>query len=530
MTRSGLSAGRLWLGVVMMVTTLAGSHGATPQGPQPSTAGASQRQAVSPGALPARAGVTPRNIVFILSDDHRFDAMSFMGHPFVQTPNMDRMARGGAHVRNAFVTTALCSPSRASILTGTYAHRHGVVDNFTPIPPGLPNFAQYLQQARYQTAYVGKWHIGDATDDPQPGFDHWVSFRGQGTYLPNGTRTMLNVDGRHVPQRGYITDELTDYAMDWLGRTSRDRPFMLYLSHKGVHADFVPADRHKDSYANAPVTPPATMRPEAAVEGNWPTWVRNQRNSWHGVDFPYHSTLDVAEYYRRYLETLRGVDDSIGRVLDWLEREGLLEQTLVVYMGDNGFAFGEHGLIDKRTAFDWSMRVPMVVHWPEAIKPGTVVEPIVANIDVAPTVLEAAGLERPQHMDGQSVVPLLRGEPVPWRDALLYEYYWEYSFPQTPTQFALRGDRYKYVFTHGVWDIDMLFDLQQDPAEARNLIDDPAHAKTVGQMRARLFDELERLDGMSIPLYPLRGGQQRLRNPDGSPAAPFPARLVARPN
>lgn len=485
---------------------------------------------VAPGQLATRPGVRPRNIVFILSDDHRYDAMSFLGHPFVQTPHMDRLAREGAHVRNAFVTTALCSPSRASILTGTYAHRHGVVDNFTSIPPGLPNFGEYLQQARYQTAYVGKWHIGNDADAPQPGFDYWVSFRGQGQYLPNPPQTMLNVNGTRVPQRGYITDELTDYAVQWLDQTARDRPFMLYLSHKGVHADFVPPERYKGSYASAPVTPPATMAPEAAVAGNFPTWVRNQRNSWHGVEFPYHSTLDVAEYYRRYLETLRGVDDSIGRVLAWLEQHDLLDSTLVVYMGDNGFAFGEHGLIDKRTAFEWSMRVPMLVHAPGVVKPGTTVEGIVANIDVAPTLLEAAGLERPAHMDGHSFLPLARGETVPsWRDALLYEYYWEYSFPQTPTQFALRGNRYKYVFTHGVWDLDMLFDLQEDPGEARNLIEVPEQQERVRTMRAQLFAELERLDGMAIPLYPLRGGQSRLRNPDGSQAAPFPRSFTTPP-
>jgi N-acetylglucosamine-6-sulfatase len=510
-----MSAGAARL-IVILAVVLAGVTSAVAQ------------DVVAPGALAARAGEAPRNVVFILSDDHRYDAMSFVGHPFVQTPHMDRMARGGAHVRNAFVTTALCSPSRASILTGTYAHRHGVVDNFTPIPPGLPNFGQYMQAARYQTAYVGKWHIGDQSDDPQPGFDYWVSFRGQGNYLPTA-QTTLNVNGRRVPQRGYITDELTDYAMEWLGTTTRDTPFLLYLSHKGVHADFVPAERHKGSYGASTVTPPATMRPEAAVEGNWPTWVRNQRNSWHGVDFPYHSTLDVAEYYRRYLETLRSVDDSIGRVLDWLDAQGLLESTLVVYMGDNGFAFGEHGLIDKRTAFEWSMRVPMLVHCPALVKPGTVVDRMVANIDVAPTLLEAAGLQRPAHMDGASALPLLRGEQTPWRDTLLYEYYWEYSFPQTPTQFALRGDRFKYVFTHGVWDIDMLFDLQADPHEVRNLIDDPAHQDTARTLRARLFDELERLEGMQIPLYPLRGGQQRLRSPTGAPAAPFPPALTATP-
>ncbi len=479
--------------------------------------------------VPAARAQTParRNIVFILTDDHRYDALGVMGHPLARTPNMDALAKGGAHMRNAFVTTALCSPSRASILTGTYAHTHGVVDNFTPIPPGLPNVGQLLKQAGYQTALMGKWHIGDANDAPQPGFDRWVSFRGQGEYLPRAGATMINVDGQRVPQKGYITDELTDYAIDWLGKTTRDKPFFLYLSHKGVHANFVPAERHRGSLKDVPVPSPATMAPAAAEAGRFPTWVRNQRNSWHGVEYPYHSTLDVAEYYQRYMETLRAVDDSVGRVVEWLKKENLLESTLIVYMGDNGFAFGEHGLIDKRTAFDWSMRVPMLVYAPGLVAPGQQIDRVVANIDIAPTMLDLAGAKAPAHMQGMSMLPVLRDAKAPWRDTLLYEYYWEWSFPQTPTQFALRGERYKYVFTHGVWDVDMFFDLQADPQESRNLIDDPAQAKTIATMRTQLFETLEKTGGLKIPIYPLRGGQQNLRNPAGSKAQPFPKALIS---
>ncbi len=473
--------------------------------------------------------VKPRNIVFILTDDHRHDALGITGHPLARTPNMDALARGGVHMRNAFVTTALCSPSRASILTGTYAHTHGVVDNFTPIPPTLPNIAQLLKSAGYQTALVGKWHIGTETDAPQPGFDHWVSFRGQGEYLPRGEATTFNVDGRRVAQRGYITDELTDYAVDWLSGTSRDRPFFLYLSHKGVHADFVPPERYRGSLKDVPVPTPATMAPSAADAGRFPTWVRNQRNSWHGVEYPYHSTLDVAQYYRRYMETLRAVDDSVGRVVAWLSKEKLLESTLIVYMGDNGFAFGEHGLIDKRTAFDWSMRVPMLVHAPGLVAPGQALDRVVANIDIAPTFLDIAGVQRPPHMQGMTMLPLLRDPRAPWRDTLLYEYYWEWSFPQTPTQFALRSERYKFVFTHGVWDLDMFFDLQADPQETRNLIDDPAHRQTIESMRGQLFDTLARTGGMAIPLHPVRGSQMRQRNPAASGAAPFPPSFSAPP-
>ena len=408
----------------------------------------------------------PRNIVFILTDDHRYDALGVMGHPLARTPNMDALAKGGAHMRNAFVTTALCSPSRASILTGTYAHTHGVVDNFTPIPPVLPNVGQLLKQAGYQTALIGKWHIGDETDAPQPGFDHWVSFRGQGEYLPRAGATMLNVDGQRVPQKGYITDELTDYAIEWLGKTSRDKPFFLYLSHKGVHSDFVPAERHKGSLKDVPVPSPATMAPAAAGAGKLPDLGAQpaQQLARRGVPVP----LDARR--RRVLPPLHG--DAARRRRQRRPRRrvaearsGRLENTLVVYMGDNGFAFGEHGLIDKRTAFDWSMRVPMLVYAPGLVAPGQQIDRVVANIDIAPTMLDLAGVARPAHMQGMSMLPLLRDAKAPWRDTLLYEYYWEWSFPQTPTQFALRGERYKYVFTHGVWDVDMFFDLQADPQE-----------------------------------------------------------------
>lgn len=198
-------------------------------------------------ALPRQPGARPRNVVFVLSDDHRWDALSFLGHPWLRTPAMDAMARDGVHVRNAFVTTSLCSPSRASILTGLYAHRHGVVDNNHPLRPDLVFFPQYLQRAGYQAGFFGKWHMGGDDDAPRPGFHRWVSFRGQGEYLPGPDG--LNVDGVRTPQRGYITDELTDYALAWLKERDRQRPFFLYLSHKGVHADFIPAERHRGLYA-----------------------------------------------------------------------------------------------------------------------------------------------------------------------------------------------------------------------------------------------------------------------------------------
>ncbi|MDX2042565.1 MAG: sulfatase [Acidobacteriota bacterium] len=473
--------------------------------------------------LPRIAKAKPRNIVFILTDDHRYDALGFLkSQAFIETPNMDAMARNGVYMKNAFVTTALCSPSRASILTGMYAHQHRVVDNNNPVSDDLVFVSQYLQRSGYETAMIGKWHMGGEKDDPQRGFDHWVSFKGQGTYLPS--RNGLNVNGKHVPQKGYITDELTDYALDWLGGRKGDKPFMLYLSHKGVHADFVPADRHKDKAKNLPFAAPMTMNPANVKDA--PMWVRNQRNSWHGVDFPYHSDLNIEAYFKQYAETLRGVDDSVGRVMDWLKQSGKLDETLVIYMGDNGFAFGEHGLIDKRTAYEESMRVPMLVQCPQLFKGGTTIDKVVANIDIAPTMLEAAGLQAPKHMAGKSFISVAQGKSAEWRTGLLYEYYWERNFPQTPTLHALRGERYKYIHVHGLWDTDELYDLQTDPLETTNLIFSEAHQAIVKQMNEQLFDVLAETQGMYLPLYPDRGGSNRLRRKGGSKEAVFPPQFI----
>ena len=464
-----------------------------------------------------------RNIIFILSDDHRYDCMGFMGQPeFLQTPSMDRMASGGAHLQNAFVSTSLCSPSRASILTGLYAHRHGVVDNNSPVSEGTTFFPQYLQHSGYETAFIGKWHMGGASDAPQPGFDRWVSFRGQGTY----DDPVLNVDGKRVETKGYVTDLLTDYAIDWMKR-DRDQPYFLYLSHKAVHAMFEPAERHRGKYEDATLTYPESM---ADTEKNYrgkPRWVKEQRNSWHGVDYMYHGQIDFDTFYRRYCETLLGLDESIGRVLDTLESLGQAESTLVIYMGDNGFSFGEHGLIDKRQMYEESMRVPLLARCPELIAPGTWLaqraqtlfglgklgEHKVQRISMGPTIREAEGLKAPAKMDGRSFLPLLKGREVPWRDAVYYEYYWERNFPQTPTVHGVRTDRYKYMHFHGIWDIDELYDLQTDPQELTNLIHSPEHQDRVKELKQMMFEWLEETDGMSIPLRVDRGRQAADRKP-----------------
>lgn len=472
-------------------------------------------------------GVKPRNVIFILADDHRFDFMGFTGKvPWLKTPAMDRLAREGAYFKNTFVTTALCSPSRASILTGLFSHNHTVVDNMAPVPKGLIYFPQYLQEAGYQTSFFGKWHMGDETDEPKPGFNHWESFKGQGVYY-NPT---LNINGKQVAYKdsAYISDLLTEHAVDWLENRDKEKPFFLYLSHKAVHADFQPAKRHKGKYKNEPIElPPSFRTSDSQVKGKQsvnqsieqevskkqplkgedyygkgrtPDWQKMQRESWHGVDYMYYGKISFSEFYRNYCETLLGVDESVGHLLDYLDKNGLAEETLVIYMGDNGFSFGEHGLIDKRHFYEESVKVPFLIRCPEIFGGSKTMEPMIQNIDVAPTILAAAGIEKPAHFQGQSILPLLQGKEVKWRDKIFYEYYWEHDYPQTPTMHGVRTDRYKLIRYHGIWDTNELYDLQEDPYEMNNLIASPEHQVLVEKLTNDIYDWLESTDGMQIPL------------------------------
>ena len=280
-----------------------------------------RRQWLAGAAAPAflQGQGRKRNLVFILSDDHRFDAMGFTGHPWVKTPNLDRLASGGLHFRNAFVTTALCSPSRASVLTGQYGHAHGVLDNITALPKTLPTFPQVLQQHGYRTALMGKWHMGGDTDEKQPGFDNWISFRGQGRY----NDAVLNFNGQRREMKGYVTDILTEEAVKFI-RGNRSRPFMLYLGHKAVHSEFFPAERHKNLYSSDPIPYPATMANTEETYRGKPDWVRRQRNSWHGVDGMYDKKVNFDQFYRDYMRCVTSLDESVGSVYHVLP-EGLLE-------------------------------------------------------------------------------------------------------------------------------------------------------------------------------------------------------------
>ncbi|MGE5647789.1 MAG: sulfatase [Acidobacteriota bacterium] len=463
---------------------------------------------LAPALLPKTG---KRNLVFILADDHRYDVMGCAGHPFVKTPNLDRLASGGVLFRNAFATTSLCSPSRASILTGQYAHAHGVTDNVRPLPSGLATFPQVLQNNGYRTALVGKWHMGGESDDPRPGFDRWISFRGQGRYVD----PVINFDGSRRKVPGYVTDILTAQALRFIDENA-SRPFMLYLGHKAVHAEFTPAERHKNLYTNEKIPYPKSMADTAENYRGRPEWVRRQRNSWHGVDGMYDKTVSFDQFYRDYCRTLAGVDDSVGEVMGALERKGLLENTLFVYMGDNGFQFGEHGLIDKRAMYETSIRVPMIAHCPSLFAGGRRVDGMALNIDICPTMLDAAGVPAPAGIHGRSLLPLARGESG-WRTEFLYEYFWERDYPQTPSVLGLRTDQYSFMQYHGVWDLDELYDIRRDPDQMNNLladvrtttqggrlferIKDPALKTLVGDLQNRMWAILEQTGGRREPSW-----------------------------
>ncbi len=495
----------------------------------------------APRPAPAKA---PYNIVFVLVDDLRFDAMGFVT-PGLKTPNIDFLAKNGVYFPNAVVTSSLCSPSRATILTGQTTRNHGIVDNNNSSEAGLTFFPKYLQEAGYQTAFFGKWHMGSSSDGPRAGFDHWVSFKGQGTYFPTdgltqeevaaGKTQTLNVDGKLVPQKGYITDELTDYELQWLDKgRDKSKPFFIYMSHKAVHSDAKPAPRHAGQYKDLDIKLPASMADTPQNNRGKPMWVQNQRNSWHGADFVYHTDRDLRENFREYYRTLSAVDDNVGRTLDYLRKHDLEKNTLVVFYSDNGFLMGEHGLIDKRNAYGPSVRVPMVAYAPGLLPKGVVNEARVRNLDLAPTFLEIAGAKAPPQFEGRSVLPVASGAVAAkdWvEDDFVYEYYWEWGYPQTPTTFAIEHGRMKYIQYHGVWDLEELYDLAKDPDEMNNLIDDPAHLATKIDLRRRLFAKMANGKGEHVVPYTQRYSAGLVqRDKDGAKAAQFPPQWLIAPN
>jgi len=434
------------------------------------------------------------NFVFIFTDDQRWDAMSCMGHPFLRTPNMDRLAREGARFANAFVVNSLCSPSRACFLTGAYSHTHGVVGNdVNDYDPSLPTYPLLLHQAGYQTAYIGKFHQAPKSD-PRPGFDYWLSFRGQGIY----NDPELNENGRTFTAQGYMTDLLTDAAVRWL-RQPRQAPFCLTLAHKAVHGPFTPAARHADAFPDGRIPKPAAFDDD--LRGK-PAWQRaavvrgmGRKQVEANRDKSVPAAIAPVEWGNRgsaflnYFRTLLAVDESIGRVLDALQEIGRLDNTVVVFASDNGFFMGEHHQGDKRQMYEESIRIPLFVRYPRLAKPATVNDEMALNIDVAPTFLDLAGVEIPAAMQGRSLRPLLAGEKARWRSEFLYEYFREGAFPGVPTMVGIRTRRYSYVRYPEIQDVDELYDLEADPHQMRNLAQDPTRAETLAELRR----DLERL-------------------------------------
>lgn len=449
-------------------------------------------------ATQAAAAARP-NVVVIITDDQRWDALSRAGHPYLTTPHLDRIAEEGAYFENMFVPTSLCSPSRASFLSGLYAHTHQVMDNFTDYPEDLPSFPRRLQDEGYETAYIGKWHMGEQSDEKRPGFDYWVTHKGQGKYYD----TEFNVNGERMVKKGYYTDRLTEMAVDWL-KSNHERPFLLMIGHKAPHGPFVPEKKYREVYDDWDVQyPPSAF----ALEGK-PQWIRDRLITWHGIygplyefrkNFPDTSPDGVEvfeEFVKSYTATIESVDDSTGRIYDTLKEIGALDNTLLIFTSDNSFLLGEHGMIDKRTMHEESIRVPLLVRYPPLIDAGTIVDAMVLSLDLAPTVLEIAGAEPLPDIHGTSWKRLLEGNTDGWRHSWLYEYNYEMQFPYTPNVRGVRTDDWKFVhYPHGDGGPDLhlaeMYHLANDPGESTNLASDPAYAEKRRELEAELARLLE---------------------------------------
>lgn len=439
------------------------------------------------------------NVLVILLDDPRWDALGYAGHPHVRTPQIDRIANEGVNFRNAFATTSLCSPSRASLLTGVYAHRHGVTDNFTELPATLETFPKVLQRAGYATAYVGKWHMGEGNDEPRPGFDYFVTHKGQGQYFD----TEFNFNGQKREKReGYYTSVVTDIALDWLRGDHQQKPWMLILGHKAAHSFYTPEPKYAHAFDDVRVPYPASA---FALDGK-PEWIKDRRYTWHGIYGPLfdwrkkfpddrpEAVKDFENMVHAYWATILSVDDSVGRLRRWLDETGQLDNTIVVFVGDNGLLEGEHGMVDKRTLHEPSIRIPMAVRYPGLTKTAKVIDRQVLTIDMAPSLLELAGAPMLAGIHGRSWVKLVKHGDDQWRTSWFYYYNYEKQFPYTPNVRGIRTDQWKYIhYPHGDGAPDRhlaeLYDLTKDPGERTNLIAAPDAAPTL----QRLKDELAKV-------------------------------------
>jgi len=472
--------------------------------------------AVLLASAPAAVAAARPNIIFIMSDDHAAQAISAYGSRVNTTPNIDRLGREGLRLDNAFVTNSICTPSRAAILTGQYAHLNGV-PVFNRFDSARDTVAKRLQQGGYYTGMVGKWHLGS---DPA-GFDRWEIFPGQGTYFDP---ILYTATGEKTYSGRYATDVVTDIAIDFLKTRPAARPFFLMLHHKAPHRPWEPDATHRAQFANRWIPEPETLwdsyatRTDALRENQQrvaddltrrdlklepPADLAGaERTQWLG-EKPVTVTIardgqavtltgealtrwKYQRYMQDYLAVIQAVDDNIGRLLAYLDSSGLAKSTIVIYTSDQGFFLGEHGLFDKRFMYEESLRMPFLVRWPGVIKPGTHSDAMALNVDFAPTFLEAAGLPVPPEMQGRSLVPVLRGQvPRDWRTSMYYRYYHDPGDHNTRAHYGVRTRTHKLVY---YWKKDQweLFDLVHDPSEMNNLYGQPGQDELTKTLKAEL--------------------------------------------
>jgi len=448
-----------------------------------------------------------------MSDDHAAHALSCYGSRINRTPHLDRIADGGIRFDNCFCTNAICSPSRATVLSGTYSHVNGVTTLSTPMDNRLVTFPKLLQAGGYQTAIFGKWHLGLGPEHCPTGFDDWAVLPGQGWYH-NPEFIFAGPDGgTHRTIKGYVTDVITDLGLDWLERRDRDRPFCLLLHHKAAHRKWEPDEKHASLYLNEDIPEPPTLyddyanRASAAAAAEMRVGVHMSARDMKcaiNTTLPEHELRQWAyqRFIKDYLRVIAGIDDNIGRLLDALDRDGLADDTVVIYTSDHGFFLGDHGWYDKRFMYEPSLRVPFILRYPRVVKPGMVNRDIILNVDFAPLLLGLADIAAPDHFQGRSFQPQLIGQTPPdWRRAMYYRYWMHKTHHNVYAHYGIRTERYKLIYYYAdalgqpgtaderhepQWE---LFDLETDSSELRNVYDDPAYRSVVKDLK----DQLHRL-------------------------------------
>jgi len=450
-----------------------------------------------PAATTQTGPAAPPNIIFIMTDDHAAHAISAYGSRLIRTPNIDRLAREGMRFDNCFVTNSICTPSRAAILTGKYAHLNGV-PVFNHIDNSQPMLQKYLQRAGYHTGMVGKWHLGGNNparpEDGKPtGFDYWNILPGQGAYFD----PEFIDNGKRVKLQGYTTDIITDLALGYLKDRPQGKPFFLMYHHKAPHRNWQPDEKHRRQFENVIVPEPETFdddyrgKSDAARAATMRIDRDLNENDLKvpppaGLSGPELKKWKYQRYMRDYLACVAAVDDNIGRLLAWLDENDLAKNTIVIYTSDQGFFLGEHNFFDKRFMYEESLRMPFLVRWPGRVKPGAVSRGMILNVDFAPTLLAAAGVGVPADMQGRSFVPLLEGRaPKDWRTSMYYRYYHP-GHHNVAAHYGVRDERYKLIYFNKLdqWE---LYDLRKDPREMRNVYDDPAHQGVAKRLKAELL-------------------------------------------